>query len=202
MIQLTGFIKTRDTLLAEILPLFKLHARIEHTDEDVLLPRYIGGAIGAAENYLLREVYPTLATWNGDLTMGGDRVPVERAYAYGFYASSSPAFSVRRGRARTLTLVDAAGAIALDRYSVIASADPKTWGFQITPLADLNGITLTAELGFADFASMPDDLQGFILAAAGALYEVRELANYGPAVAQAEFLPTYMLDSWANLTYA
>lgn len=203
MMQLTQCDVTRPAMIAEIMPLFKLHARIENTDEDVLLARYIGAAISAAENYLMRDVWPTVRTWEGTLTMfSGYPPPV---YPLGALLPPQP-FIVRRGRARTLTITDADDvAVPVDQYAVIMSADPKTWGFQIAPAAELNGVTVVAETGFADFASMPDDLQQFILVAAGAMYEVRELANYGggsAGVTTAAFLPLYLLDTWANLTYA
>jgi hypothetical protein len=124
---------------------------------------------------------------------------------HGHHLHAQP-FIARCGRARDLVITDATGAgVAPDQYQAITSADPKTWGFQIAPLATMEGVTVVANTGFADFASMPDDLQEFILVAAAAMYEVRELANYGggmQAVSTAAFLPLYLLDTWANLTYA
>jgi hypothetical protein len=211
-LQLTEFTQTRDAVIAEVLPLLKLHARIETGNaEDPLLARYIGMAVSSAENYLLRDVWPTVRVWEGDL-MAGHYLPDGMAgYGMGFALNSAtwpPAFIVRRGRARALTILDSAGVTlpAGDAYAVLTSADPKTWGFQLFARGvALNGIKVTAEMGFASFAEMPDDLQGFILAAAAAYYEVRELANYGggsAGVDTAAFMPTYLLDSWANLTYA
>jgi hypothetical protein len=210
-LQLTEFTQVRDAVIAEVLPLLKLHARIETgTAEDLLLARYIGMAVSSAENYLLRDVWPTTRVWEGDL-MAGHYLPDYAMSGYGISALTSanfpPAFIVRRGRARSLTILDSEGVtLPADQVSVLSSADPKTWGFQLFARGvALNGIKVTAELGFASFAEMPDDLQGFILAAAAAYYEVRELANYGggsAAVDTASFMPTYLLDSWANLTYA
>jgi hypothetical protein len=187
MITLTKFEQTRDALIAEILPIFKAHARIDNTDEDTtLLPRYIGGAIGAAENYLMRDIFPTVREWTGGTDCGGT-------------------WSVRRGRAKVITVQNGGVDVDPAGYTVVTSADPKTWGFEITSVSALNGAVVHAEFGFSTFAEMPSDLQDFILQAAGALYEVRELANYGAGaagVATAEFLPLYLLDTWANLTYA
>jgi hypothetical protein len=209
-LQLTEFTQVRDAVIAEVLPLLKLHARIETgAAEDLLLARYIGMAVASAENYLLRDVWPTTRTWEGDL-MAGHYLPDYAMSGYGVSALTSalaPPFIVRRGRARSLTILDSAGVtLPADQVAVLSSADPKTWGFQLFSRGvALNGIKVTAELGFASFAEMPDDLQGFILAAAAAYYEVRELANYGggsAGVDTASFMPTYLLDSWANLTYA
>ena len=195
-LQLTGFEQTKDALQAEILPLFKLHARLENSDEDALLPRYIGGAINAAENYLQRDVWPTTREWTGDLLLYQSTGAYRPAYGLDYSAAACRAFVVRRGRA-TVTLADAQGQ-TLDptMFHLLSSADPKTWGFQITAHADLVGITVTATLGFPTFAGMPDDLQLFVLDAASAAYEVRELANYGAAaqgVETASYIPTYML---------
>jgi hypothetical protein len=188
-LQLTGFEQDRAALIAEIMPVFKMHARLANTDEDMVVERYIGAAVAAAENYLMRDVWPTTRTWTGDLCM-----------------NPAQPFVVRRGRARTLTLTDAQSApIAPASYAVLASADPKTWGFQIAARADLTGITVVSETGWLTLADMPDDLQLFLQQAAAAFSEVRELANYGggvQATAIASYIPTYLLDSWANLTYA
>lgn len=205
-LQLTSFTQDRDDLVAEILPLFKLHAKVENTDEDTLLPRYIGGGVNAAENYLMRDVWPTIRVWTGDLPLYQSTGGYRPAYGPDFgVPGCAQAFVVRRGRA-TVTLTDADGqALDPSTYRLLSSADPKTWGFQVTPISDLAGITISATLGFPTFSGMPDDLQLFILQAAGAAYEVRELANYGAAaqgVEIASYIPTYLLDSWANLTYA
>ena len=207
-LQLTSFTQdpaAKASIVAEILPLLKAHSRIEYPDDDAgVLPIYIGGGVNAAENYLLRDVWPTTRVWTGDLYQSlGYRQP---AYGLNYSGACAPSdFVVRRGRA-AVTVTDAEGA-ALDpaTYYLYASADPKTWGFQLSPIADLVGITVTAVLGFPTYSGMPDDLQLFILTAAAAAYEVRELANYGAAaqgVETASYIPAYLLDSWANLTYA
>ena len=203
-LQLTTFTQDpaqKAALIAEILPLFKLHSRIENTTEDTLLPRYVGGAVMAAENYLLRDVWPTTRVWTGDLPLN----LYTGMEARGLNSRYERDFVVRRGRA-VVSLKDGTGGV-LDpaTYVLLASADPKTWGFQVSPVSDLTGIEITAVLGFPTYAEMPDDLQLFLLQAAGAMYEVRELANYGAAaqgVETASYIPTYLLDSWANLTYA
>jgi len=193
MMVLSEFQQTREPLVTEILPLFKQHARLNpgDTSEDALCSIYVAGAIGAAENYLLRDVFPTLRTWTGDLSLRD-------------YGDASP-FVARLGRASDLSFSVGEDVVDPTRYTVRQSVDPKTWGFEIVPGSDVNGGTLVATLGWETFAAMPPDLQQFILVAASAFYEVRELGNYTGgvgAVAQADFLPTYLLASWGNLTYA
>lgn len=206
-LQLTALAQDRAPLIAEIMPLFKLHARITNTDEDLLNERYIGAGVAAAENYLLRDVWPTTRTWLGDLMLCAYGARYAGRYTQ-FTGDSGHhhGFVVRRGRARTLTLVDAASnPVPPENYRLVMSADPKTWGFELAPLADLAGVTVTAATGWLTYADMPDDLQAFVLQAAAAYYEIRELANYGggvQATSVAPVIPTYLLDSWANLTYA
>jgi hypothetical protein len=210
-LQLTMFEQDRTPLIAEIKPLLVQHARVSNTDEDLLIERYIGGAINAAENYLQRDVWPTVREWTGDLGYS-----YGYAYGYGggyqifdrypYYQPPTPSdFVVRRGRA-VVTIADANNQPQDPAtYQLLSSVDPKTWGFQISAIAQLTGINVHAILGWPTFAEMPDDLQAFILQAAAAQYEVRELANYGAGVQGVEtapFIPLYLLDSWANLTYA
>ena len=183
MMTLVGFTQERDALVEEILPLFKQHARLrpDDTSEDALCSLYIAAAIGAAENYLLRDVFPTERQWSGNF---------------------SESFVARHGRASAVVMTNGAGPVT--DYQTVGSPDPKTWGFELVPGASVSGATLHASTGWDTFAEMPPDLQQFILVAASAFYEVRELSNSGGSIASqpAAFLPLYLLDSWGNLTYA
>jgi hypothetical protein len=192
--------------------LFKLHSRIEQTLEDALCVQYLRAAVAATENRLSRDVFPTTRTFSGTLDDGRLHRP-GCGYTYGCACPTSagwghvPFFDFARGRARSVAVTVNTGdppapvPVPIDQYTVVQPAGDKAAGCRITsPTLGACDVTITS--GWANSAELPDDLRQFILVAAGAHYEVRELANYQQAVQDADFLPTYLLDSWAQLSFA
>jgi hypothetical protein len=178
-----------------LLPLLKQHSRIEHALEDDLLKQYLDAALGAAENYLGRDV-----------------VASERKYV-----GAARTFDYRRGLVRSLEIKDADdNAVAWSRDWRIAYMNhDKTPGLRIDmaryctcpfgdDLAEWTGgdYTLLLKGGYETPEKMPADVRQFVLVAAAAMYEVRELANYTSTVQDADFLPLHLLAAWANLSYA
>jgi hypothetical protein len=178
-----------------LLPLLKQHSRIEHDLEDGLLQQYIAAGFDAAENYLGRDVITT-----------------EREYV-----GAARTFDYRRGLVRDLQIKDANGdPVAWSRDWRIAYMNhDKTPGLRIDmaryctcpfgdDLAEWTGgdYTLTLAGGYESPEKVPADVRQFVLVAAAAMYEVRELANYTSTVQDADFLPLHLLAAWANLSYA
>jgi hypothetical protein len=186
---------TRDVapLLDEAVPLLKQHARIEHDLEDALLAQYVEAAIDAAEHFLDRDVAPSVRKYLGNMEQG---------------------FAYRRGFVRSIKVETVHGQpvswqtdwrVAYDRH-------PRTWGLIVDlrcycrcPCDDGWGAApehfVLIEGGLESWKDTPADVRQFILAAASAMYEVREIANY-TKVEDAAFLPLHLLASWANLSYA
>jgi hypothetical protein len=192
---LTTFTQTKPAVIAALLPLVKAHLRVETADEDALIGQYIAGAIGIAENYLDRDVWPTARAYSGplDASTGVRSTTLLSAVPAGFQ------FDFRRGRASAVEFKSGGTTVTPDE--LIASADPKTWGFIAYFASDPGVLALTLTSGFADLAAMPEDLTQFILAACGMLYEVREMGNYGAAY-PVDWYPTHLLGAWANPTIA
>jgi hypothetical protein len=189
-------------MAAEILPLFKQHERVADDSEDALCTQYIKAAVAAAENYLDRDVWPTIRGYSGSLLMSSGHGC--GCSSHGHSVLPDPyRFEVRRGRATAITVTDAGNvAIPVDQYMLVAPSGPQAWGYSLVPRTDLAGVKVGHIGGFADMAELPPDLLQFILVTAGWMYEMREFGNYTSAVQMADDFPVYLLDSWAQLRYA
>jgi len=190
----------RDTAaFDDLLPLFKLHARIENVEEDSLCTQYLRSAVSAFENATGRDVFPTTRTYSGSLAgdaYGGGSgcgCPVVPGGWYG-YGAPLPAIDFTRGRVTSVTVEADGVAVPADQYSVMRSAAPKAIGCRVSS-SSIGSCEVKIVSGFATSADLPDDVRQFILDAAAALYEVRELANT-QSVSEAEFLPLYLVDAW------
>jgi hypothetical protein len=186
---------TRDVapFLAAALPVLKAHARIEHNLEDALLEQYLEAAFDAAEHYLDRDVVQSERVYLGNMGRG---------------------FVYRRGFVRSLKVTDLA--------DVDVPIDP-AWRFEYNHHERTPGLTIDLRCycrcacldfeafpvqhklllagGYESWARTPADVRQFVIAAASAMYEVREIANYAK-VEEAAFLPLHLLASWANPSYA
>jgi hypothetical protein len=175
------------------LPVFKAHSRIEHAIEDPLLKQYLEAALDAAEHALDRDVVASERVYVGSMTMG---------------------FAYKRGFVRKLKVTDLVGAdvpFASD-WRLDYNHHERTPGLFVDLqrycrcecVADGGAVRehkLLLGGGYETWAETPADVRQFVLVAAAAMYEVRELANYAK-VEDAAFLPLHLLASWANLSYA
>jgi len=198
MIELATFSRDDAAMIAAWATLFRAHSRISAAENPELINQYVAASIGAAENYLDRDIATTSRAYSGALPLG--------------YVTSTPSsrqmlvykFEFWRGTARSVELLDAndvvidASAYAFARKS----AHPKSRGFVLYSESDLGNVTINIESGYASVADVPSDLVAYVLAASGAQYEVREIANYTSTVQDADFLPLHMLNSWRQLSYA
>jgi hypothetical protein len=180
----------------DLLPLFKLHARIENVEEDALCVQYLRAAVSAFENATGRDVFPTTRTYSGSFTDGSlDHLKACPCPAVpGCGHGRMPGFDFVRGRVTSLAVTVDGDPAPADQYIVSRGAQPKAIGCRVTS-STLAACDVAIVSGFPTSADLPDDVRQFILDAAAALYEVRELANT-QSVSEADFLPLYLVDAW------
>lgn len=162
-----------------LIPMWKTHARVVTSQQqDTVLPLYLRAAVNIAENITSRDVFQHTRTYVArDL-----REP----------------FRFSRGVYTDLAMVnDGSPPVSvLNDYDIVGGVGPKSYGF-VTHFNAAPYVKVSLKSGYANLLTAPSDLLGFIFAAAGMMYEVRELLNYTSMVQHADALPMYLIEPWA-----
>jgi hypothetical protein len=143
------------TLLDDLLPLFKKHARITVTSDDDLCLMYLSGAIRSIEQIIAMCVEPRAFSWT----------PYEQgaqSYALPFRNVFLPPPATSQGTKMFSIEPDAAQ---------VTIEPPAAW-------------PVVMEVGYADGAAMPLDLKMAVLQLAASYYEGRGTYELGPAYLQ------------------
>ena len=84
-----------NTLVADLLSLFKQHARIDHNLDDALCSLYLSAAISRAEQYCMLPILPKAYTWDMPSGLAGYdayELPLRNASVVGGTTDAFPAF--------------------------------------------------------------------------------------------------------------
>jgi hypothetical protein len=160
--------------LTKLTPLVQEHLRLTSAQlaaQANTIAQYIKAAIAAAENYTQRDIALHTRT----------------------YKFKNSEFAFKHGAAEISSFKNSAGVtVATDAYEI---EEDSAVGFALTITStDGNDYTLELSSGYDDAANYPPALVQFVLAAVGAYFEIRELANYTSTVQDASFLPLFLLD--------
>jgi hypothetical protein len=150
------------------------------TREANTINRYLKGAIQATQNYLDKDLYPTIHTYTGVLYP----------------------FDWTRGNIRNIGVKDDSDVLLPTQPAMSGGMDLRAGRLQIGDVDYLESGKLVIAGGFGLAADIPDDVVQFILAVFGTHYSLREASNYSSMVFNVDNYPKYLLDPYRTLSYA
>lgn len=170
----------------------KLFFRVDGNDEDALITALLKAARSACENYTKSSFMPQ--TW--ELTQDAFTDHETASEESGFHMGATPrvcayerTIHVARGPVASITSVvsynsdNAASTVAASNYSLsgdsIVLKDSASWP---TALREHAGVKLTYVAGYADAASVPEDIKTAILMHMQSLYDNRGCAEMSEGV--------------------
>lgn len=159
-------------LPAALLDIAKQHMRVDFTDDDDLIERYLASAIAHVELVSGWRIFPTIVSWFPTL--------ISTAYAYRTPLGPVASFLVM--------LDEPAPPTDISNQFAIITDTPVTpsWLSKKDKTAFPTPITMTLNVGYTDADKLPPNMSDVILRIAASLYENRETVSQ-PSLTQVPF---------------
>lgn len=159
-------------LPAALLNIAKQHMRVDFTDDDDIIKRYLASAIAHVELVSGWRIFGTTVSW----------FPTLNATAYAYRTPLAPVASF------TVMLDEPAPPTDISNQFAIITDTPVTpsWLSKKDKTAFPTPLTMTLVLGYSDATKLPPNMSDVILRIAASLYENREAVSQ-PSLTEVPF---------------